>query len=453
MLDPVKQTLLYDWNASYANYPVSKLMERAGRGIAQTILAKYGKYKRIAFFCGSGNNGGDGFVAARYLQNLADVEVYLVSAENEIKNTAASQNWDKWQGHKLSNVRVKDIPDHFEIVVECLMGTGTSGKLKEPYRSVIKKLNTLHGHKVAVDLPALGFKADLVISMMFPKVKGASVVDIGYPKNLLHQIGIGEVKVLQKALPTSHKGENGKLLIIAGSEQFHGAALLANKTASRIVDLVYFASVPENNALIKDLKSKLCDFIALPRDTISKFIPKVNAVLLGPGLGASQETAILSNTLLAKYPKQKFILDADALTGLNLNLLTKNCILTPHKREFKTLFMLTPTLKNVQQMAKKYGCTIVLKGVTDYVCDTEQYKQNTTGNTGMTKGGTGDVLAGLIAALACQNDNFLAASAGVFLNGLAGDRLVKKVSTYYNASDLVAELPRTLKWCEDFRGS
>jgi NAD(P)H-hydrate epimerase len=108
------------------------------------------------------------------------------------------------------------------------------------------------------------------------------------------------------------------------------------------------------------------------------------------------------------------------------------------------------TKDTVKAKAKKYGCRIVAKGKTDYVASRDEFKINTTGNVGMTKGGTGDVLAGLIAGFAATNDLFLAASAGVFINGLAGDRLKKKVSRYYNASDLVNEIPKTIKWCEDF---
>jgi NAD(P)H-hydrate epimerase len=95
-------------------------------------------------------------------------------------------------------------------------------------------------------------------------------------------------------------------------------------------------------------------------------------------------------------------------------------------------------------MAKKYDCTIVLKGVEDVVCDKKECVVSKTGNEGMTKGGTGDVLAGLIAALYCKNDAFLAAAAGVYLNGLAGDRLYTMVGPYFNSSDLVMELPQVM---------
>lgn len=257
------------------------------------------------------------------------------------------------------------------------------------------------------------------------------------------------VKLYQPA-KKSHKGDNGQLLIVGGNKQFHGAPLLAAEVASKIVDLVYFSSVSENNELIKKMKAKLCEFIAVPRKNVLAAARKVDVILIGPGLGVSEETKKLTNNLLKKFPQKRFVLDADALKVLNKKLLNKNCIVTPHSREFKTLFGLKASKQSVNKMAKKYNCVIVLKGPVDYISDGKKLKINKTGNAGMTKGGTGDVLAGLIAALATKNELFLAASAGVFINGLAADRLKKKVSYYYNASDLIDEIPKTIKWCEDF---
>lgn len=249
---------------------------------------------------------------------------------------------------------------------------------------------------------------------------------------------------LRKPKSCSHKGENGCLLIIGGSQRYHGAPLLAAKIASKIVDLVYFSSTDDNNELIKKMKSKLCEFITVERHCINQAIQKVNAVLIGPGLGVSADNRQLVNSLLKKYPNKKFVLDADALNMTEKRLLGQNCLVTPHKQEFRNLFGLPATKKNVALSAKKHQSVIVLKGKTDYVASPNQFKVNITGNAGMTKGGTGDVLAGLIAALACKNNLFLSACAGAFINGLAGDRLFERVSYYYNASDLIDEIPKTI---------
>ena len=440
MLDPIKQAIIYDYNAIYYGYPIERLMERAGKRVADFLIKKYGRGKKIGFFCGLGNNGGDGFVAAQYLLKNSKPEVYLIGNAKNIRTSEARKNWQRFKGMKFDSVGASQIPNHFDIVVECLFGTGITGKVKEPYNSIIKKLNRLKGKKIAVDYPAPSFKSDFVISIM----------DIGYPQWLKEKIGIGEVKSLYKPTEKSHKGDNGELLIIGGSKMFHGAPLLAAKIASKIVDLVYFSSILENNELIKKIKSRLCEFITVPRDEVVNFVKKVDTVLIGSGMGISEETRTITNQLLKRFKNKRFVLDADALKVVDKKLLNKNCIITPHREEFKSLFGLAASKKAVFKMARKYKCIIVLKGARDYLSDGNELKANTTGNAGMTKGGTGDVLAGLIAALACKNDLFLAASAGVFINGLAGDRLKKKVSYYYNASDLINEIPKTIKWCEDF---
>ncbi len=260
----------------------------------------------------------------------------------------------------------------------------------------------------------------------------------------INEIGRSEIISLYKPLADSHKGDNGVLLIIGGSKKYHGAPILAAKTASRIVDLIYFSSVPENNALIKKMKSRLSEFITVSRKELAAAAKKSDAVLIGPGMGVSRETKTFVNNLLKNLGTKKFVLDADALRVVDKKLLGKNCIVTPHKGEFKILFGIEAIAKNVLAAAKKYKCVVVLKGKTDYVSDGKEIKMNNTGNAGMTKGGTGDVLAGLIAALSCKNDLFLAASAGVYINGLAGDRLKRKISYYYNASDLADEIPKVL---------
>ena len=125
------------------------------------------------------------------------------------------------------------------------------------------------------------------------------------------------------------------------------------------------------------------------------------------------------------------------------NLLNGKMIITPHHKEYEMLFGLSHT-GSVMEMAKKFDCTIVLKGKEDLICQGDKLVINQTGNEGMTKGGTGDVLAGLVAALYCKNEAFLAASCGAYLNGLAGDRLYKQVGRYFNASDLVKEISRVM---------
>lgn len=261
------------------------------------------------------------------------------------------------------------------------------------------------------------------------------------------KVGINKVKALYQPPPKSHKGQNGKLTIIGGSRLFHGASLWALKIASRIVDMVYYSSIPENNKLANDLQSKVYDFIVVPRKEIEDYIKESDAILIGPGLMREKETKTLTEKLIKKFPKKRWVIDAGSLQMMDKDLIPKNSILLPHAREFERLFGIKASPENAFRMAKKYDCIILLKGPTDYICSPKEGKINTTGNEGMTKGGTGDVLAGLVAAFACKNDPFLAACTGAFVNGLAGDRLKEKVGIYYNASDLANEIPATLKWC------
>jgi len=265
----------------------------------------------------------------------------------------------------------------------------------------------------------------------------------------MEEVSIADFKRLWKPDEDSHKAENGRLLIIAGSELYHGASILPLKVASRIVDLVYFFSVPENNEIVKEMKSDLPDFIVVPRDRVMDFMGKVDCVLIGPGLPDNEDTQKLTEELLKNYPDKKFVLDAGSLSAIDPEILTENCIVTPHKGEFEKLFGVEPSEEIMEMMCEKYGCVIVLKGPEDLICSKETCKINKTGNVGMTKGGTGDVLSGLIAALACKNDLVLAVCVGNFVNGLAGDRLKERLSRYYNASDLVEEIPKTMKWLEE----
>lgn len=258
----------------------------------------------------------------------------------------------------------------------------------------------------------------------------------------IHLSIIRELAVPDEA---SHKGENGRLLVVGGSERFHGALLLASTMAATVVDLVYVSSVPENNALIHEMKKQLPEFIAIPKKEIDAVLGKVDAVLVGPGLGDDDEARTLVNRLLEQAPTLPFVIDADGLDLVELDRLDERVIVTPHAGEFEQVFKLAPSAENARQVAEKFGCIVVLKGKKDIIASRERVVLNATGNAGMTKGGTGDVLAGLIAALSCTNTLFTAAAAGAYLNGAAGDRLQQTTSTYYRASELIGIIPQLIQ--------
>ncbi|OGH18191.1 MAG: hypothetical protein A3F31_00370 [Candidatus Levybacteria bacterium RIFCSPHIGHO2_12_FULL_38_12] len=321
-----------------------------------------------------------------------------------------------------------------------------------------------------------------------------------------------ELKNLYIPPPDSHKGMSGKLTIIGGSHLFHGASLWALKIASRIVDMVFYSSVEENNAIAQKLKEQFFDCIVVPRENVEEYIKQSDAVLIGPGLtredGKSQDeepTRELTHRLLEKFPNKKWVIDAGSLQTMDpewLKQLHGNAIVTPHDKEFENLFDIViastfdklsvnsakpgtirylakqsqeilnqvrndkkeiasptclssrraPSLRSVRsrndivsRVAREYNCVILFKGEKDVVCSPTECVEVAGGNAGMTKGGTGDVLAGLVAALSCKNDVFLAAKAGSFINKKAGDNLFRKVGPYFNASDLCDEIPKVLK--------
>src|SRR5579859_510838 len=142
---------------------------------------------------------------------------------------------------------------------------------------------------------------------------------------------------IQLPKPDSHKGQNGKLLIIGGSELFHAASKWSLDIASRFVDMVFYASVPSNNVLMQEAKGQFWNGIVVSREHLEPYLQEADCVLIGPGMERSEETAKITNELLTKYPTKKWVIDAGALQMIDPRLLTATCIVTPHKHEFTQL--------------------------------------------------------------------------------------------------------------------
>lgn len=257
---------------------------------------------------------------------------------------------------------------------------------------------------------------------------------------------------LYKPAANSHKGQNGKLLLIGGSKLFHAASLWSLQVASRIVDMVFYASVPENNELVQKAKEEFRNGIVIPRSKISDYIEEADCILIGPGLPREEgteegddDTKTLTESLLRKYSDKKWVIDGGSLQTISPEVLPKNAILTPHRQEFEKLFGISATAENASAMAQKHSVVIVLKGHVDIVCSPSASVEITGGNAGMTKGGTGDVLAGLASSLYCKNGAFLATCAASYINKKAGESLFEKVGTNFNSSDLASEIPQVMK--------
>ncbi|KKS77857.1 MAG: Carbohydrate kinase, YjeF related protein [Candidatus Woesebacteria bacterium GW2011_GWB1_43_14] len=247
--------------------------------------------------------------------------------------------------------------------------------------------------------------------------------------------------------------EPGKqVIIIGGSNLFHGAPLLSLKVASRIVSLVFFASpVKSHRDVAAHLKSELSSFIWIPWREVGDYIEKSDAVLIGPGFmrakseknlskkecdEAGRSTRETTENLLKNFPNRKWVIDAGSLQLMNPNWIPKGAILTPSKREYEMLF----GDADPQEIAEKYNCTILLKGKYDVICSPTKSIKVEGGNWGMRKGGMGDVLAGLVVGLLASNGRFISASSASYLAKRAGEELFKKNGSYYNADDLASEL-------------
>jgi hydroxyethylthiazole kinase-like uncharacterized protein yjeF len=267
----------------------------------------------------------------------------------------------------------------------------------------------------------------------------------------MNKFNQNELRKLYKPALDSHKGQNGKLMIIGGSHLFHAASLWSLKVASRIVDMVFYSSVPENNAIVQKEKEEFRDGIIVPREKIEHYIQEAECILIGPGMprkdgeeGGDDDTKELTESLLAKYKDKKWVIDGGSLQVIKPEIIPHTAILTPHHLEFQTLFNMEATKENVIKMAKTYDLAILMKGPIDIVANSKEMVEIRGGNAGMTKGGTGDVLAGLTAALYCKNETFLSALAASYINKKAGESLSEKMGIYFNASDLVDEIPTVM---------
>lgn len=240
----------------------------------------------------------------------------------------------------------------------------------------------------------------------------------------------------------SYKKENGQLLIVAGSEKYHGSLIYAVKAASRIVGLIYVLSTKDNQGLVKKLKPMTAEFVSVNK--ISE--ADADVILAGPGMGTSSRTYGVVRKILASG--QRVVLDADAINVLDAKLkrlLNANIILTPHRGEFRKAFGLAPTKENARLAAKQYGCFIALKGPEYWIAGPDgDMSYGRLSNAGSSKGGAGDILAGLTAALFCKNPAMVSAAAAFFAVDRASAEIFRSQKDFYDSEDVCEQLPKTL---------
>ncbi len=496
-----------DNNSEWLGIPKNLLMECAGYSFTQKIIEHYNlkPYQRVIIFSGLGNNGGDSFVIARHLSSMKIyIDLILVGVPEKIRTEESRLNWNIIQNLSLA-IQIRVIKDSSEfkklqvelnkikidLIIDGLLGTGIKGKIREPISSAIDLINDFQsqGKNIAsIDVPSgmnpdtgnildKAVKADFVVTFHKLKkglnenteyIKKVEVSPIGIPLEANLFVGRGNLLPTVKMHPEySHKGENGKVLVIGGSKDYSGAPALASLAAIKIgVDLVR-TFVPESiSEIVKKYSPNLIvnhgsgDYISIEHlASLKELIEWADAILIGPGMGINnitQETTLKILDILSELNKP-CVIDADALKLIknNLKLIQRsNIILTPHEGEFKIMtgVSLPPMenfierLENVSRVAKRYGATFLVKGKYDLISNGIERKINQTGCSQMTVGGTGDILAGLCAAfMSVNNSAFNSACSAAFLNGLAGELCLEEVGDFFTSLDMINKIPATLK--------
>lgn len=460
--------------------PGLTLMENAGRGTFDTIVRYYGEAtgKSAVVFCGKGNNGGDGFVIARYLkQSGADVLTILLGNKSDVKGDAATNLARAEQLgipiRQLADPGQIEIPSEAWLIIDAIFGTGFNGDIQEPICSVIDKINAADCPIVAVDCPsgldgATGrvsnptVKAHLTVTFGLPKIGQAlypgksycgnlEIIDIGFPAGLDKDINTYIIteqlaaSYLPARNPESHKGDYGKLFILAGSIGYTGAATLTSLAALRSGTGLVILGIPESlNAI---METKVTEVITKPLPDVRKgghlatrgmgeIRQQVNwadALAIGPGIGTHHETTELVNRLVRQIEKPA-VIDADGLNIIakDISVLKEHkgpLVISPHYGEFARLTKLPieeifqNRFELAKAFAKEHNLTLILKGAPSIVATkSDEIYINYSGNDGMATAGSGDVLTGLIAGFLAQGlDSEKAAILATYAHGLAGD--------------------------------
>lgn len=450
MISPMDSRVI-DANSESLGVSISELMANAGQALAETVNDFFGD-KRILFVCGSGNNGGDGLVAA----NILDSDVAMIKGPKSKEAIEAFGSLKKRPFEYREEV-LKD----YDVIVDCVLGTGIEGELREPYRRYIEAVNGSGKKIVSCDVPS-GFGGDgpMVVpdlTVTFHDIKEGMndencgtiiIADIGIPDDAYGIVSKGDL--LRYPIPgkNSHKGQNGRLLIIGGGP-YTGAPSLAGMAALRIgTDLVHVA-VPESSFLTVALSSISLIVHKLPGDHIApdsvdrllELSECVDVVLIGPGIGSERETRTAAVDFITRCRTQ-LVVDADGITAIAGKVPNKNILFTPHEKEYLTL---AGPDAIPEKTAKELGCVLVLKGSTDIITDGERTRRNVSGTPGMTVGGTGDVLSGTIAGLIAKGMSpFDAGCLGTYICGKAGEMSFKDYSYGMLATDVVDNMARFL---------
>lgn len=475
--------------------PGMLLMENAAMAVMKNLDLSMNYYVLV---CGPGNNGGDGFALAWKLKNLnKEVDVFYVSDGKEpagdakvfydiIKNTEVPVEVLADSENLWSFVEALRDAD---VVVDALLGTGISREVTPLFKEVIEYMNDFSLKIVSVDIPS-GLSADSGMplpiavtaskTVTFEAIKlgllsysaipytGLLVLEeIGIPKKLKEELAdsvcLTDQNDVMKILPdreiTGHKNHYGRVLVVAGSRGFTGAAMLSAEAAlASGSGLVTLCSYNETMGI---LVPRLTEIMSLYENNLEEGVRKADIVAFGPGLGATRDTLKLLLRVIKTLQEEEkvdstLVIDADGLNVLEgkcgiLKPLCFHVVITPHPGEMARLT--GKSKKEIEEnridvardFAKEYGVVVVLKGYHTVITDGEKVYINSTGSSAMAQGGMGDVLTGMIASLSGQGvSSFEAAVLGTYIHGCIGDQLSKERYSM-KASEIIENIPIYMK--------
>ena len=486
--------------------PSLDLMERAGRAVAEQARDLLGicAGRKVSIVAAKGNNGGDGLVAARYLSSWgAAVKVFMLGGEEDLSaDTAANHRRLLEEGGEVLPGGASIPGDALygsDLVIDAIFGTGFRGTASGDHSMAIEAVNASGAPVLAVDIPSgveaasgttagPAVRAARTVTFAWPKVglylyPGAEcagevvVVDIGIPTHLLDEVVESEIFTIEEELvsallprrrPDAHKGECGRVLVVAGSVGLTGAAALCSRSAMRTGAGVVTLGVPAG--LNPILEVKLTEVMTLPLadkesmnlgeealETILETLEGYDVLALGPGVGTAPDTRKVVKELLRRVDKP-LILDAD---GLNCAASQIDClsgrdyptVITPHPGELGRLLGMNAAeiqasrLSSAAEAAGRFGCITVLKGANTLVASPDgRVYINTLAVSGLATAGSGDVLTGCIAALCAQGlEPLEAALSGVYVHARAAELAAHLVGSIgMVAGDVVSHLPLAL---------
>ncbi|MFC3958139.1 NAD(P)H-hydrate dehydratase [Halovivax cerinus] len=481
-----------DANAAALGVPRAQLMESSGNAVARVAREVAPDGGSIAVVAGRGNNGGDGFVAARFLGGTGgsdvvadgdgapavDVETILLGRAERIGTDIARRNWDALVAGDADVREVTDssafsLPDA-DVVVDAMLGTGISGDLREPIATAADAMAASDATVVSVDVPS-GFDAsdphsnanpvdaDHVVTFHDEKPgldaleADIRVVDIGIPAAAERFVGPGDLGLARPSART------GRAYVIGGGP-YTGAPALASQAALRSGMELSFVAAPDRVA--DEIQGYAEDLIVQPyagdrltTDQVPDLVETAerydDVVVLGPGLGSAEESLAAAREFLESYTGPA-VVDAEALSvvpGLGTDA---TLVCTPNRRELARLGGpetddLRAAADEIESFAADLGHVVLAKGEDDVITDGERTRISRVGVPGMAVGGTGDLLAGIAAGLLEHADPFEAACGAAYVNGRAGEVLAERWGAGdglgITASDLLTEIPGVL-WGE-----